>query len=281
MENEETYEASTIQEYLEVIESIKSKFPGKQILYRGQGNYKWNLESTLERAIEGEKYGFLQYIRRIGASSGNVLAFANNNLNFKSLIKWAKKDDFKKDFKYEDLNLFFDDTDAYNVLAYFRQHGFPSPMLDWTESPQIALFFSINNICDAGAVYAYIETPNVGHVYGTDSPCIKKLGTYTVNNKRHILQKSSYTIAYKYISEEFDKYQLIGYDSFENKDNVDQDLIIKIKIKNDNKIKILKNLDEYNLNIYSLMQNEDSLMEYLAFREFGKYNINAIPGTQD
>jgi hypothetical protein len=46
-----------------------------------------------------------------------------------------------------------------------------------------------------------------------------------------------------------------------------QDVVWKIVIPNSERAKVLRNLDKYNLNAFSLFDSEEGLMETLAIRE--------------
>ncbi len=47
----------------------------------------------------------------------------------------------------------------------------------------------------------------------------------------------------------------------------DQDLVWKFTLPAAERLKVLKRLDEYNLNAYSLFPTEDALLETVALRE--------------
>jgi hypothetical protein len=51
--------------------------------------------------------------------------------------------------------------------------------------------------------------------------------------------------------------------------NPNQDVLWRLNIPWTQRLKVLKLLDSYNLNAFSLFGSEESLMETLAFREFG------------
>jgi hypothetical protein len=50
---------------------------------------------------------------------------------------------------------------------------------------------------------------------------------------------------------------------------LDQDILIKVGLSLSMREQVLKELDKSNLNIYTLMEDVDSLMKYLAYRQFG------------
>jgi hypothetical protein len=156
---------------------------------------------------------------------------------------------------------------AYGYMAYLRHHGFPSPLLDWTDSPYIAAFFAFRecrNGCDFVAIYIFAEKPNGYKVYSSDAGSIYSFGPIVESHNRHFLQKSRYTICVKYDQE----WYFCPHESAFQRDHTKQDVLWKISIPATERTKVLNMLDEYNLNAFSLFGSEESLMETLALRNF-------------
>lgn len=93
-------------------------------------------------------------------------------------------------------------------------------------------------------------------------------------HKRHFLQQGCYTICSKY--REASQYILYDYifcpheSVFEDEEfntSMEQDILYKITLPTSERANVLKFLDQFNINEFSLMQTEDSLMRTLAFRE--------------
>ena len=57
---------------------------------------------------------------------------------------------------------------------------------------------------------------------------------------------------------------------FFRKENKNQDVLIKINIPRPERLHILNKLDTYNINHFSLIQSEESLLRSLAFKEIEK-----------
>jgi hypothetical protein len=237
------------------------KTKNSNILFRGQSNSKWLLETTLERA--GKKdFPLTAYFNFVSTIKAKIESFTGRNLDIPS------KDDYLS--WCNQLSWPFPNFLGYEYFAYLRHHGFPSPFLDWTLSPYIAAYFAminptkeVNNV----AIYAYLESVGI-KVTDIQGPTICKLGPFVTTHKRHYVQQSTYTIC---ISARGSN----KYTSHENVVNTipKQDLLWKFKIPTRLRLEFLKELDLMNINSYSLFETEEKLMEsiYISEVELGNH----------
>jgi hypothetical protein len=164
------------------------------------------------------------------------------------------------------------DLPAYEFMAYLRQNGFPSPLLDWTRSPYVAAFFAfrdmereradekhvsifmLRELCGNGKGWA----PHESHIH-TLGPCIATCRT-------HYLQQSQYSICVRREGEEtyFANYEDVAYG---DQNEEEQDVLIKYNVPASEQAKVLRRLDSMNITAYSLFGSESSLMDTLAIRE--------------
>jgi hypothetical protein len=154
---------------------------------------------------------------------------------------------------------------AYPYWVFLRQHGYPSPMVDWSASPLIAAFFALWESIKDSTVWVYIERPEGFKLHGNDMTNIQLMGPYTPKEKRHFIQKSVYTIAWCW---EHDQRVFKPYESINS--DLNQDVFVKIFLNHNIKDEVLEYFDQSNLNVYTLMEDIDSLMKYLSFREYHK-----------
>jgi len=101
-------------------------------------------------------------------------------------------------------------------------------------------------------------------VRGSDMPSIFRMGPYVRTHRRHFLQQSEYTVCLIFDS----AWRFAQYDDVFNRPNAHQGVCLKFNIPLTEGPKILRLLDEYNLNTSSLFSTEEGLMETLAMREF-------------
>jgi hypothetical protein len=232
-------------------------------LFRGQANVCWKLESTLERFLKKEEIPAKDYLEIVDQVRPQIETYTGKtwNINFSEFNDWKKGVSwyFFKSFPIPYLE----------YLIYLRHHGFPSPVLDWTKSPFIAAYFAFSKIPDrAGrvAIYAYMESEGVGKTLDSDNPVISSLPSNVPSHKRHFVQQSAYTACVKKT-----KSGLIIFTSHEKafpQSPKAENRLCKFTLPSSERIKVLKKLDQMNINCLSLFDSEESLMETLALRVF-------------
>lgn len=231
-----------------------------EYLFRGQSNSAWSLETTLERYTDrlptlGEYYRALCVVKPqveifTGASWVDVPSL-------KDYIDEIGKEGLLPPGKFP----------AYEYFVYLRHHGFPSPLLDWTRSPYVAAYFAFRDVTSTASVvsiYAYCEY-TAGHKFGSSNrPKITGLGPYVRGHRRHFQQQSQYTVCTVH---QDGALTYASHDAAFAGNNEDQDELWKFNIPASEREKVLKRLEQYNINAFSLFGSEESLMEALTFRE--------------
>jgi hypothetical protein len=238
-----------------------------ELLFRGQSNSCWALTTTLERAdCEGMSFG--EYYQLTGRVSPTVEALTD--------AKWDLPDyDTVMEAFRSDGELFsslrFPSVSFYPYMVYLRHHGFPSPLLDWTSSPHVAAFFAFREIgkpeTRSRSIYVYCESPHGAKGRDVGKPSMRAIGKYVRTHPRHFRQQSNYTICAV-----FDEKGVgVGW-RFHPHDPVfgfrgTQDLVWKFDLPSTERTAILKSLDQYNLNAFSLFDSQETLLETMWLRE--------------
>ncbi|MGA2504478.1 MAG: FRG domain-containing protein [Anaerolineales bacterium] len=244
----------------------QSEFDGRtrdeknRILFRGQSNSEWPLQTTLERQTT-ERFHVEKYLSYAASCAHEIEAYTgykwgiNDNPTISREIQEKQID--KKPY-----------LPHYDYLIYLRQHSFPSPLLDWTESPYIAAFFALSEQKDneKSVVYAYIE--NITDIRDVSrNTLISVLGLYVSTHKRHFSQKSWYTIATKW-DEISKRHYFCSHDEIFSQPVKDQDVLVKITFPFSQRGKGLVELNDYNINYFTLFQTEEYLIKALAMKIF-------------
>ncbi|TWU04426.1 FRG domain-containing protein [Stieleria varia] len=232
-----------------------------QILFRGQADSGWRLQTTLERAADSP-ITVQYYLQRENSCVNEIESVTGRQWNLKSYPEIKTEIEDYQDFMRVHVP-------HYDYLVYLRHHGFPSPLLDWTTSPYVAAYFALEtaNNADRAAVFAFIETPE-GHKAGRgNSNMIRTHGPYVTTHTRHFAQKAWYTTATHWDTQA-KKHTFCSHHDVTPGAIVKQDVLIKLTIPRVDRVAALKQLDEYNINHYTLFQTEDALVRTMGLRAF-------------
>ncbi len=116
------------------IEMANATSPTK-LLFRGQCNSSWRLDTTLERRVQAG-VSFIEYYRTILRVAPEISAYFGASW---ALPSYKDITDLSKN--YDQFSLL--ELPAYDYLVYLRHHGFPSPLLDWSRSLYVAAYFAL------------------------------------------------------------------------------------------------------------------------------------------
>jgi len=233
-------------------------FPNR-ILYRGQANDSWSLRTTLERFSQN-KWTIISYMKVAHACLPQLESYLGRAWQIPKY--WPEV----KDEAIHRIQHKASPIPHYEYWVYLRHNGFPSPLLDWSQSPYIASFFAFDEHCqsDRVAIYAYIEKTDGTKWSAHSKPRIEVQGPYVRTDKRHFLQQAWYTVAYNYGK---DDHEFVPHERvFEDREE-GQDILLKLTIPRTERIVALTALNAYNITRYSLFQTEESLVKTLAFCE--------------
>jgi len=231
------------------------------ILFRGQSDSEWKLQTTLER-ITDEKYSIPRYLQRADSVVNEIESLTGKSWQLPAFPDICRAINEVQDSLRSHLP-------CYEYLVYLRHHGFPSPLLDWTRSPYVAAYFALeqSNNAERCSVFAFIERPEGGKTLCEGDATIDSMGPYITTHVRHFAQKAQYTIATHWDRESKTHYFCSHHDVSPPLVGK-QDVLIKVTIPRSDRITALKQLEDYNINHYTLFQSEDSLIRSLGLRAF-------------
>jgi len=241
-----------------------------ELLFRGQSDSTWKLETTLERAgclgMSFEEYYRLA-VHRVRPS---VEAFTDATWDVPDCgLEMAHKFLTDRELFFPGPNG-FPSTSLYRYMAYLRHHGFPSPLLDWTSSVNVAAFFAFREPGEAKtrSIYVYCESPHGTKGGGVGAPSMRVIGRYARTHARHFRQQSDYAIC-AYFDDEGPGWRFHPHDPFFEMygNRGRQDYAWKFDLPSTERTSILKSLDRYNLNAFSLFDSQETLLETMWLRE--------------
>lgn len=124
--------------FTEIIENITPDFPNpidNTIQYRGQSNKDWKLTPTLTRIVNGDV-------------KSEEKAYGYENQSQMDFFAQAHLLDSK--LKYDRI------IDPSSMLIDMQHYSCPTRLLDWSQSPYVALYFAVNDSFDLdGALFIW------------------------------------------------------------------------------------------------------------------------------
>ena len=255
--NDLELEVNSLRDYLES-NKIHESQARPMVLFRGQRNAEWELSTTLERYTQ-KNFSVREYNRVLCAIAPAITAYTGKD--------WHLEEEISIDKHH------FLSPPNYHFMTYVRHHGFPSPLIDWTQSLYIALFFAYQNvdITDSVSIYSYVESLKHVKTGWAGSPQISLLGPYVKTHMRHFSQQTQYTVAVKKINDDWN--YCPHKEAFAESEGLDQDLVYKFILPGSLKNEVLTKLHEMNINAFTLFSNEESLMDMLAYKEITMRNL--------
>lgn len=232
------------------------------VLFRGHACASWSLETTLERFGKRD-LSLDDYVRYLSRVKPGIQAYTDRNFSF----DWHNPKDTSVAFGISQVGFL---AGQYEFMVYLRHHGFPTPLLDWSRSLYVALYFACAGgaTSDYSALYMYAENVGFGKGGIVGAPEIATLGQYVTAHKRHFVQQSEYTAC---IAKANDDWYFHTHEAAMGTSSDQHDRLVKVLIPARLRTDILRKLDAMNINAFSLFGSEEALMQTLAFRELNDW----------
>ena len=246
--------------FLKRIEKLRGT--GRDLLFRGQSDSRWKLQTTLER-LGQENMLVADYFNVAGRIQPAIESVTDRTFEMPPYPELLRR---LGEYDAFSLDLTFGRFPGLRYLTYARHTGLPSPLLDWSESPYVAAFFAFaspNPRKRRRSIYMWVAPKFTAS--GTDRPEFKRIGPYLATHPRHVAQKCQYTVCATFTTSD-KQWRFTPQQNALAEDDLQQ--IWKFTIPSSERLRVLEFLDEFNLHAFSLFGTEDSLMEAMAIREF-------------
>lgn len=257
---------NSIKDYIDCIEQIRKKSRlNYSMVFRGQGDSSWEICSTLER-VGIPEISMKEYYEAVDYLKPEI-----NSLGRHFERKWAGNG-YDFDFtKWEDIS--FNRFPDIGYLSYLRHHGFPTPLIDVTQSEYIALFFACEDMNEERDAKVFVIRDDWGSSWVSGRPELHKIGHYLESDRRHIAQQSEYLLTARFTNHgKESEWDFVSFSSFVDAYsylsvdfNADSKAMFEIEIVGMAKKSIMTELAKMNINHYTLYLDEDSLVKKLKY----------------
>lgn len=228
-------------------------------LFRGQSNSHWALSTTLDRATNNSVFLISEYTNLVEKT---IKEIEHKFPNAFSLLPGNRI------LKGEDVISSKDGLEFVAAMAYLRHHGFPSPLLDWTTSVDVATYFAFRESIQSEyvAIFVLLEYFGSGKVFNPRKPYIHSIGHHLNAHPRHKNQMSEYTMCMIYDGE---KYYYAQHGEALNIERKAQDIVLKFEIPATERQNVLKILENKKISTTALMgETEDAFIKDLSIKHF-------------
>ncbi len=192
------------QEFESWLQELRDRKYRRGLIFRGQSDSKWRLETTLERSGRSTMPVADYYQLIVGGIGPTVSAFSsmqapsfNENL-WRELTAHERHSDYGRlTVRYLTKAVFPGGEQFSEYVAYLRHHGFPSPLLDWSQSPYVAAFFAFREAVpkiEKRSIFVYCDRPQGVRGGTVGMPMIEIPFGHTRTPRRHFFQQSIYTV---------------------------------------------------------------------------------------
>ncbi|MCB4792796.1 MAG: FRG domain-containing protein [Elusimicrobia bacterium] len=235
------------------------------VIFRGQSDSRWNLESSLER------FGIKNC--SINKYSEFINSFYEKIYKEPLCVQCPKKLDFIDHQKLIEAG----DIPLNDYMVYLRHYGFPSPLLDWSEDKDVAAFFAFATPEREGVKYSsiFVYYHFSAQLVGDSQPDFVLKSSKNRLIERDKIQKTCFTVAYKN-NRNLKTAEYVPFMDILNKETESQDhgsykimnkpKIVKIKIPRTEKYKILTIVNKRNINYYSLFKSEEAFLMNMWYK---------------
>lgn len=266
-----THTISSLRELEELASSLEAECRSNKphdyayispVLFRGHSRAAWNLETTLER-FGKTNLNINEYVRYLSKVKPAIQAYTDRDFTF------HEKNPKTTGCAFPLSQISFLDG-QYEFMVYLRHHGFPTPLLDWSRSLYVAIYFACAGPehDEDSALYMYVENLGHGKSGSVGAPEIATMGQYVSAHKRHFTQQSEYTACVAKID---DKWCFYPHEAAMGSASDQHDRLEKALIPAKLRRELLRQLDGMNINAFSLFSTEEALMQMLAFRELHEW----------
>lgn len=236
-------------------------------LFRGLGDSRFRLETTLERAYGVEAAprvdNFLTYYERVAAMRPSIERRYNEHWDIPTAAVFSERLQNLPPAHFAPSN-----ESVTRYLIYLRHHGCPSPLLDWSASPNVAGFFAFDSMVkDATSVSVYALLHD-STSFSEDDVRLVIVPHEFGSHSRHTVQEACYSICLEAPApHRFVRHESSLSSPTESRAAGLASELIKFNIAAHERITALRILDGLNINAFSLLGSEDALIRTLARRE--------------